>query len=43
MAALLRPPQDGVLCDDVLVVEKPDDVLEDLQQLAVLITVDLHS
>ena len=42
-ACLLGPPVDGVLCQDVAVVQHAHDVCEQLQQLAVLIAAHLHS
>lgn len=37
-----RAPHDGVLGDDVVVVQDAHDVLEQLQQLAVLVAAHLH-
>lgn len=41
--ALLGPPHDGVLGHDVIVVQDADDVREQLQQLAVLVTPHLQA
>lgn len=42
VAPLVVPAQDGVLRDDVVVVQAPHDVAEELQQLAVLVAEYLH-